>query len=235
MTPNSDFTRELYPFLYPPAASLDAALEQAFREARESTLQKSREVALLRGQLRDEYCGLLATAAEEMASRFERGGKVLACGNGGSATDAQDAVVDCLAPPVDEWRALPAIALNSDIGVVTGVANDVGFESVFSRQVIALGEPGDIVIGFSTSGSSPNVVAALREAKRNKMLTIALSGYDGGELMKSGVADYCFVARLEYVPRIQEGHATVWHVLLELVQTKLKAGAALHQDDDAVR
>lgn len=221
MTQPKDVTRELYPFLYPPAGSGEAALEQAVGEARESTLQKSAEVAMLRRQLRDEYCGALADAAEAMAARFASGGKMLSCGNGGSATDAQDAAVDCLSPPAAHWRPLPAIALSSDIGVVTGVANDVGFESVFSRQVIALGEPRDILLGFSTSGNSPNVVSALREAKRRGLLTVALAGYDGGAMTKSGAADHCFVARLEYVPRIQEGHATVWHALIELVHDVL--------------
>lgn len=215
--PHRDFSRELYPFLYPVSAPGEAAVSRAIDEARISTLQKCEEVVMLRRQLRDEYSAHLPLAARAMASRFLLGGKLLACGNGGSATDAQDAAVDCLSPPVDGWRPLPAIALSSDSGVVTGVANDVGFESTFSRQVIALGESRDIVIGFSTSGSSPNVIAALREAKKRGMLTIALSGYDGGEMSTPGVADHCFVARLEYVPRIQEGHATVWHTLLELI------------------
>lgn len=216
-----DLSLGLYPFLHPPADGGEAQLEQAFGEALASTIQKSYDVAMLRRQLREECVDELVSAAQEMAARFALGGKVLAFGNGGSATDAQDAAVDLLSPPVESWRRLPAIALSSDIGVITGIANDVGFESVYSRQVAAFGESRDIVLGFSTSGNSPNVVAAFREAKRRNMLTVALAGYDGGELRKSGVADYCFVARLEYVPRIQEGHATLWHSLLELVQTVL--------------
>ena len=227
MAAYGDLTRQLYPFLYPPAAADgDAAMERAFAEARVSTLQKSAEVASLRRQLRDDYAAEIVLAARAMAARFTLGGKLLACGNGGSATDAQDAAVDCLSPPVAEWRALPAIALCSDVGVVTGIANDVGFDIVYSRQVIALGDEKDILLGFSTSGGSPNVVAAFREAKKRGMLTVALAGYDGGVLLKSGLADHCFVARLEYVPRIQEGHATVWHVLLELVQMILAGESA---------
>lgn len=223
--PGEDLTRHLYPFLHPAVDDSETAMDQAFVEARSSTLQKSRDVASLRRRLRDEYSGELAITARTMASRFSLGGKLLACGNGGSATDAQDAAVDCLAPPVKGWRPLPAIALSSDIGVVTGIANDVGFGSVYSRQVIALGDPHDMLLGFSTSGASPNVVSAFREARKRGLMTIALAGYDGGELLKSGLADHCFVARLEYVPRIQEGHATLWHVLLELIQAALSDGS----------
>ena len=235
-TPGGDFTRQLYPFLYPPVVAAGAAaMEQAFAEARVSTLQKSEEVASLRRQLRDDYSAELVSAARAMASRFALGGKLLACGNGGSATDAQDAAVDCMSPPTRGWRTLPAIALCSDVGVVTGIANDVGFEIVYSRQVIALGDEKDILVGFSTSGGSPNVVAAFKEAKKRKMLTIALAGYDGGELLRSRLSDHCFVARLEYVPRIQEGHATVWHALLELVQTILAAEPAFTGKGNAIR
>lgn len=216
-----DFNRELYPFLYSSGEQNDAAVADAVGHARASTLQKCADVVALRRQLRNEYSGALVDAACAMAMGFRAGGKLLAFGNGGSATDANDAAVDCLAPPVRHWRPLPAISLCGDIGVVTGVANDVGFESVFSRQVIALGGPDDMALGFTTSGSSPSVLAAVREARRRRMLTVVLSGYDGGAVAASGAADHCFVARLEYVPRIQEGHATVWHTLLELVHVAL--------------
>lgn len=216
-----DFNRELYPFLYgngPDSAGISA---DTVGHARVSTLQKCGDIIALRRQLRDEFAGEIARAALSMAVSFQNGGKLLAFGNGGSATDASDAAVDCLVPPVKHWRRLPALSLSSEMGVVTGVANDVGFENAFSRQVIALGEPNDIALGFTTSGGSPSVVAALREAKRRGLKTVALTGYDGGEIFKSGLADHCFVARLEYVPRIQEGHATVWHALLELIHIVL--------------
>ncbi|MGQ0539832.1 MAG: D-sedoheptulose-7-phosphate isomerase, partial [Gemmatimonadaceae bacterium] len=154
---------------------------------------------------------------------FARGGKLLAFGNGGSATDADDAASDCLTPPLPGWRALPAISLPADSAMLSAVANDVGLGSVFVRQVIALGERRDIALGISTSGNSQNVMAALVEAKRRGLLTVAFVGYDGGDIARSGNADYCFVARREFVPRIQEGHATLWHTLLELVQTVLTA------------
>lgn len=221
MTENGrDFNRELYPFLYRKNGG-NGMTGDAVREARASTLRKAADIIALRRQLRDEYAGDLARAAAAMAECFRRGGKLLAFGNGGSATDASDAAVDCLAPPVGHWRSLPAISLCADIGTVTGVANDVGFESAFSRQMIALAERNDIALGFTTSGNSPSVVAAFLEARRRGLMTVALSGNDGGAVAKPGVADHCFIARLEYVPRIQEGHATVWHSLLELIHVAL--------------
>ena len=216
-----DYGRELYPFLYDAPETDARQLEAVLTEVRQSTLQKCRDVVALRRQLIEEYRDRLVEAAEAMAEAFARGGKLLAFGNGGSATDAQDAAADCLAPPFPHWRALPALALTNDIAVVTAVGNDVGFDNVFLRQIIAFGEPRDIALGISTSGNSPNVIAALAEAKRRGLLTVALAGYDGGAMSRAGTADYCFVARLEYVPRIQEGQATVWHALLELVQERL--------------
>ena len=224
MTDSRDFNRELYPFLYAETRADAASWDGVLADARGSTLRKCADIVALRRQLRDEFTDPVVDAAMAMARAFIAGGKLLAFGNGGSATDAQDAAVDCLSPPFADWRSLPAIALSSDTGVVTGVANDVGFESVFSRQIIALGESSDIALGFSTSGSSPNVIAAFREAKRRGMLCIALTGNDGGQLVRPGLVDYCFIARLEYIPRIQEGHATVWHALLEATQAALTEG-----------
>ncbi|MBA2457928.1 MAG: SIS domain-containing protein [Gemmatimonadales bacterium] len=217
----SDFRHELYPFLYEAAPHDAGRLDLALAEVRGSTLQKSRDIVALRAGLESEYRDQMVQAAGSMAERFAAGGKLLAFGNGGSATDAQDAAADCMTPPVAGWPALPALALVNDVGVVTAVANDVGFENVFVRQIIALGEAGDMALGFTTSGNSPNVVAALGEARRRGMLTVALSGYDGGAVARAGTVDHCFVARVEDLPRIQEGHATVWHTLLELVQVEL--------------
>lgn len=228
MTDARDFNRELYPFLYDDDSSAGVSWDPVLADARDSTLQKCADVMTLRRQLRDEFTGQLVDASIAMAAAFARGGKLVAFGNGGSATDAQDAAVDCLSPPprFPDWRPLPAIALSNDIGVVTGIANDVGFDSVFSRQVIALGESADIALGFSTSGSSPNVIAAFRESRKLGMLCIALTGNDGGLLVRPRLVDFSFVGRLEYIPRIQEGHATVWHALLELTQACLAEGAS---------
>ena len=225
MTASRDFGRELYPFLYTERASdAESALLAAVRQ---STLDKCADVLALRTEMIAEYRNTLAQAADAIAERFASGGTLLAFGNGGSATDADDAAADCLAPPLTSWRALPAISLPADSATLSAVANDVGLESVFVRQIIALGDHRDVALGFSTSGNSQNVTAALVEAKRRGMLTLAFAGYDGGNVARSGNVDYCFIARREFVPRIQEGHATLWHALLELVQHSLARQAEL--------
>lgn len=221
-----DFGRDLYPFLYEAPQSDAARLDLVLADVRTSTLQKCRDVVALRRQIVEEWGDLLVLAAGAMADAFAGGRKLLAFGNGGSATDAADVAADCLAPPFAHWRALPAIALTNDIAVVTAVANDVGFENVFSRQVIALGSAGDMALGISTSGNSRNVVAGLVEARRRGLLTVVLTGNDGGAMARPGVADFCFVVRTEYIPRIQEGQATLWHALLELVQEQLARRSA---------
>ena len=227
MSEARDFTRALYPFLAAPAPAGDARPEALLAEVRASTRQKCRDTVAVRRQLLAEYHEQLIDAALAMAGAFTRGGKLLAFGNGGSATDAQDAALDCLVPPVPRWRSLPALALVDDVATLTAVGNDVGFENVFLRQIIAFGEPGDVALGFSTSGRSPNVLAALAAARQRGLVTIALAGNDGGSMSAAGAAiDHVFVAREEHIPRIQEGHATVWHALLEMVQAVIHAAPA---------
>jgi D-sedoheptulose 7-phosphate isomerase len=216
-----DFSRELYPFLYNSEQDSDASLVTLFAEVRRSTLDKCADVMALRHRMLDEYETQLSVAATAMAERFSQGGKLIAFGNGGSATDADDAAIDCLTPSHAPWTALPALSLPADGATGSAVANDVGIEHVFVRQIVALGESRDIALGISTSGRAANVVAGLAEAKRRGMLTIALTGYDGGAIARDHNTDFCFVARHEFVPRIQEGHATMWHCLLALVQDAL--------------
>lgn len=152
-----------------------------------------------------------------MARAFAAGATLLAFGNGGSTTDAQDLVAELIDPPFPDSRPLPAIALANDIAVVTAVGNDVGFDNVFARQVIAFGQPGDIAVGISTSGNSTNVLVALEQAKKQGLLTIGLAGYDGGKTARSSAADFCLVASSDYIPRIQEAQATIYHALLEVI------------------
>ncbi len=216
-----DYGRELYPFLYASTGEAAGSVASLLEAVKLSTLAKCAEVVALRNELMAEYEVELVNAARGMAERFASGGQLLAFGNGGSATDADDAVSDCMTPPVTGWRALPAVSLPADSATVTALTNDVGFEHVFSRQIAALGGRGDIALGFSTSGNSANIVKGMKQARRKGMLTIALCGYDGGDLCRGDSVDYCFVARREFVPRIQEGHATLWHALLELVQDDL--------------
>lgn len=202
----------------------DRATQQAeiLAEVEASTRQKARDVCDLRARLYEQSGSRLVEAGRAIADRIRRQGRLLAFGNGGSATDAQDAAADCLAPPFAGWQRLPALALTNDVGVVTAVGNDVGFEHVFSRQVIAFGRPGDIALGFSTSGASRNIIAAFAEAKARGLLTIAMSGGDGGTLARSSSVDFCFTAPSEHLPRIQEAHATAWHALLATVQEALR-------------
>lgn len=143
-------------------------------------------------------------------------------GNGGSTTDAQDLVTELLNPPFPGWQPLPAIALTNDIAVVTAVGNDVGFDNVFARQVIAFGRRGDIALGISTSGNSTNVLAAHAQAKKQGLLTVGLAGYDGGKMMHSASVDCCINSPSDHIPRIQEAQATAYHALLEIIQTLLK-------------
>ncbi|MBA3339896.1 MAG: SIS domain-containing protein, partial [Geodermatophilaceae bacterium] len=161
-----DFGRELYPFLHPTSVAVGGEVAALLLAVRQSTLAKCSEVVAMRNALLGEFEDEMIAAASAMAERFAAGATLLACGNGGSATDADDAVADCLAPPVAGWRALPAVSLVAEGATVTAVTNDVGFEHAFTRQLAALARPGDIALGFTTSGSSANVVAAMELARR---------------------------------------------------------------------
>jgi D-sedoheptulose 7-phosphate isomerase len=206
----------LYPFLGDggdAAADADAVLA----DVRRSIAMKAAEVTALRAQtLRENRDGLLR-AAELLRDAFAAGGTLLALGDGGSATDAMDAVADLRDPP-PPWAPRRALDLTEDAAILTAIGNDVGFEAVFARQVIAYGRAGDALLAFSTSGGSANVIAALVEARRRGLLTIALVGYDGGRIRAEGLADIVIVTRSEHIPRIQEAQASAWHALRELVE-----------------
>ena len=210
-------------FAYLPLASVATSNTDLVSAVEASTRQKARDACALRTAMLDACGPRLAEAGHAMADRIRRQGRLLAFGNGGSATDAQDAAADCLAPPDSAWQRVPAMALTNDMGVVTAIGNDVGFDHVFSRQVIAFGRPHDVALGFSTSGASRNIVAAMTEAKSRGLLTVAMTGGDGGELARSAAVDYCFTAPSDHLPRIQEAHATAWHALLAVVQEELRS------------
>ena len=204
-------------FLYPFLAEHETDLEAVVADVRESVLMKAAEVGELRAQTLTENGDVLRAAARALRARFDGGGTLLALGNGGSATDAMDAVADLRDPP-HGWPARPALDLTEDPAILTALANDVGAEVLFQRQVIAYGRPGDAVLALSTSGGSGNVVLALREARRRGLLTVALVGYDGGRVASEGLADHVVVTRSQHIPRIQEAQASAWHVLRELVE-----------------
>jgi D-sedoheptulose 7-phosphate isomerase len=188
---------------------------------RHSTLEKCREVIALRQAVLAQARDQIIAAGQAMAQAFARGATLFAFGNGGSATDAQDLVADLLNPARPGSRPWPAMALPNDIAVVTAVGNDVGFDNVFSRQIIAFGRPGDIAVGISTSGNSANILAGLGQAKKQGLLTIGLAGYDGGYMARLVTVDHCLVVPSSHIPRIQEAQATVYHSLVEIVQALL--------------
>lgn len=144
----------------------------------------------------------LGAAAAAMAARFQAGGRLFAFGNGGSSTDAAGVAALFTRPP--SGRSLPARSLVADHAVLTALANDVGYELVFSRQLISTAGPDDIALGLSTSGSSPNLLRAFAEAQRLGLLTVGLAGYDGGSMVEAGTVDHCLVVRSDSVHRIQE-------------------------------
>ncbi|HWC37135.1 MAG TPA: SIS domain-containing protein [Acidimicrobiales bacterium] len=205
----------LYPFLYEGKANLGVVLEEVAR----STVEKAAEIVALRQDVATRYGELLEDCAADMASRFAAGGRLLSFGNGGSSTDAQDVTQIFLNP--QGGRPLPALCLTNDLAVLTALANDIGFEVVFSRQIAALGRPGDIALGISTSGGSDNVLAAFAEARRRGLLTIGLAGYDGGRMAEEGTVDFLFVVPSSSVHRIQEAQTTTYHVLWALTMRAL--------------
>jgi D-sedoheptulose 7-phosphate isomerase len=203
----------LYPFLSEAEHDLDAVLA----DVGDSVLAKAAEAGALRAQTLGDGRAAIQDAARSLRACFDGGGKLLALGNGGSATDAMDAVADLRRPP-PALPPRPAIDLAEDPSILTAVANDVGVEAMFARQVIAYGRPGDALLAFSTSGGSENVLAALGQARREGLVTIAFVGYDGGRIAAEGLADHVVVTHSEHIPRIQEAQASAWHVLRELVE-----------------
>ena len=218
-TEGSEFDRLFYPFLFEGGK---ASLADVLAQVRHSTLEKCREVIALRRATLEHSGKLIVSAGEAMAQAFANGATLLAFGNGGSTTDAQDFVTELLNPPFPTWSPLPAIALTNDSAVITGVGNDVGIDNIYARQVIAFGRPGDIALGISTSGNSTNVLVALEQAKKQGLLTVALAGYDGGKTMRSSAVDYCILSPSDHIPRIQEAQATAYHALIEVMYNVLR-------------
>lgn len=199
-------------FLYPFLAEAESGLDDVMKQLERSVGDKAADVCEMRNSSLQPDA--LCETAGLIAERVRGGGKILAFGNGGSATDAQDLVADLVDPPRG-MAPVPALALTDDDAVITAVGNDVGFDNVFARQVIAHAHERDVAIAISTSGGSRNVVAALEEAKRRGLLTVALAGYGGGRLTQ--VADRSHPISADYIPRIQETQGTQCHVLRRLL------------------
>lgn len=174
------------------------------------------ETAAIQRAFLEEFGATLVEASRAMAHAIESGGKVLFCGNGGSAADAQHAAAEMIGRMLVERRPLAAIALSTDTSNLTAVGNDYGFEFVFERQVQALARPGDVLVAISTSGKSPNVLRAARAAREIGATVIGLTGGEGGELR--GLSDHFLSARLgKNSSRIQETHIFAIHGLVDLL------------------
>jgi D-sedoheptulose 7-phosphate isomerase len=208
----------LYPFIDGDERDPGPLLEDLERSA----AAKMGETLALRASTRATAGDAVAAVAAAMAARFAAGGRLLTFGNGGSATDAAAVAALFRTPP--SGRPLPARSLVADEAVLTALANDVGFELVFSRQVIAHGRGGDIALGISTSGNSANVVRALMEAGARGLLTAGFAGYAGGEMAACGL-DHCIVVRSSSVHRVQETQAALLYDLWGAVQRHLGCAA----------
>ncbi len=202
----------LYPFLGGDQTSSAALLADVAASIR----QKGADDALLRTRFANTQSERLVAAAVAIRTRIEAGGTLLAFGNGGSATDANDLVWDCVAPPPG-LRPIAAISLSQEPASLSAIANDVGIEVVFARQLAAHARRGDVAIAISTSGKSRNLAAALEEARRRGLLTVGLAGYDGGDFVSRQLVDFPLVVPSQYIPRIQEVQASIYHVLRRLV------------------
>ncbi len=203
----------LYPFLDEREDDLDAVVA----DVRASALAKAADATALRERTLERNADVLDDAARTLRGCLDAGGQLLAAGNGGSATDAMDLVAD-FRKPAAGGPARRALDLTEDAAILTAIANDIGADAMFARQVIAYGRPGDVLVTLSTSGSSLSIVAALEQARRDGLRTIALVGYDGGTVAARGLADHVVVAPSEHIPRIQEAQASAYHVLRELVE-----------------
>ena len=204
-------------FLYPFLGQQKQETKEIVAVVAESIQMKVRDDSVLRQRLARDQAEQIGSAAQAIHERLQRGGKLIIFGNGGSATDANDWTLDCVDPPPG-YRPVPAVSLAMEPANITAVANDVGTEVIFLRQLIAQARPEDVAIGISTSGGSRNIVMALEEARKRRLLTVALLGYDGGEVVRRGLADLPVVVPCDYIPRIQEVQASVYHVMREMFE-----------------
>jgi D-sedoheptulose 7-phosphate isomerase len=186
---------------------------------KEAVIRIFEEGARVKTAFAKENADRIVEVVHLIAQTFREGHKVILFGNGGSATDASHIAAEFVNRFLIDRPPLPAIALNTDIAVLTSISNDFGYDQIFSKQLTALGHEGDVVIGISTSGNSPNVLKALDVAKKNGMKTVVLTGGSGGKM--TNLADYTFVVPSRHTPHIQETHITLGHILCQLVDEEL--------------
>jgi len=222
-----DFSRRFYPFLH----EQERAPRELMQELRFSLMEKVRESVEVKTRFFEQNQDAILDASLAIAKAYRAGNKMLVCGNGGSATDAQHVAVEFMHPITVGRKALPAICLANDMAMMTAVGNDVGFKDIFTRQVIALGRDGDVLVGISTSGNSENVANAFETARRMGMTTIAFAGGDGGrmrEMRERGLLVHCLIVPTSSIHRIQESHVALYHTMWDLVHTLLQDGAILN-------
>ncbi len=209
-------------FLYPFLGREKQGTTDLVGEVAASILMKVLDDARLRTQVAREESEQISNTALAIHQRLKRGGKLIIFGNGGSATDANDWAIDCVLPPPG-YKPVPAVSLALEPANITAVANDIGTDAIFLRQLIAHARPEDVAIAISTSGGSRNLIMALEEARKQNLLTVALLGYDGGEIKRKGLANFPVVVHCDYIPRIQEVQASIYHVIRESLEV-------LHRD-----
>lgn len=212
----SDGTDFLYPFI----DGDECDSESLLRDLASSAAAKRVESEQIRSAALEENHQVLSAAACDIAARVVAGGRIYAFGNGGSSTDAATLAALFVEPPYG--KPIAARCLVEDAATITALANDVGFDLVFSRQLIAHGRHGDVAVGLSTSGNSRNVLVAFAEARRRGIATVGIAGYDGGEMAGADV-DHCLVVRSSSVHRVQEAQAALGFALWREVQQRLDA------------
>jgi len=228
----NDFSRTFYPFLHDDQKQPQELMEELSFSLRE----KARESVAVKEAFFAANKEMILAASLAIARAYHSGKKMLVCGNGGSATDAQHIAVEFMHPITVGRKALPAICLNNDMAMVTAVANDVGFDDVFARQIIALGQEGDVLLGISTSGNSENLLHAFATAQRMGLVTIGFAGNDGGKMeaiKAGGLLDYCLTVPTSSVHRIQETHMTLYHVVWDMTHEFLQHPALLSEPSAA--
>jgi D-sedoheptulose 7-phosphate isomerase len=212
-------TNFLYPFIDAQEDLEGEGARSLLADLAASAQAKAAESLALRRSTLEANADLLDRAAAEMARRFAAGGRLFTFGNGGSCTDSTTLAGLFARPPLG--NPLPAWSLTADQAILTALSNDVGFELVFARQLIARAQAGDIAIAMSTSGNSPNLLAGLAEARRRGLYTIGFAGYDGGAFASSATVDACFTVRSQSVHRIQESQALLGYQLWLAVHDRL--------------
>jgi D-sedoheptulose 7-phosphate isomerase len=202
-------------------SELAPPLDKSNESFRAKILRKCGESVEMKEKFFNKYADQIEKLSREMARRFQRGGKLLTMGNGGSLCDALHFTVEFTHPIIEKRAAFPALTLMGDVATMTAIGNDEDFSRVFLDQLRLLGNEDDIALVVSTSGKSPNLIYALEEARTRQMLTVAWAGKDGGRF--PDLADYCFIVPSYSIHRIQEVHATLVHVLWDLIHIALGA------------